>query len=69
MKRDVQVGYLNKNKAYCLNSTCRPEDDQFGPEPVRLYHSNIYPYSQHCATCGIEMVMAQGPAWPELFDP
>lgn len=59
-----RVGYLlPKNRVVCLD--CKPRTCF---EPCPIFHINIYPYKQSCATCKKTLVVGQTDSWPELFD-
>lgn len=34
---------------------------------IRVFHENVFPYSQHCFTCKRRLVLGK-PGWPDLFD-
>ena len=61
----IPVGYL-KATATGYVAVCAAHRDPRGRN-TPLYHVNIAPYAQHCATCGVVLVRGDK-GWPQLFD-
>lgn len=59
------VGYMRPNARGHYEIVCCEHRDPHGRN-TPIYHGNIYPYSQHCAVCGVVLV-AGNRGWPELF--
>jgi hypothetical protein len=65
---DRMVGFLlaANHTHVVICRACAPLETKENAPPI--FRENIFPYTQHCATCRALLVAGQTPAWPELFD-
>lgn len=66
MPNDTEkIGHLISKdglKALCFDCASKVPAEEL----ITLYYANVYPYSQHCAECGHEIVAGQFPN--DLYD-
>jgi len=62
--QEGQIGWLRplSESFVGICNDCKVDSDK-----TPLFHTNVYPYNQHCFTCKVELVKG-GDAWPELFN-